>query len=73
MKKEEFRNNTNIFQETLNELKSCQREKEQILQRIEILRANNMLEANQDEIKQWMSKKLAHFEEVVAKLKQFKR
>ena len=47
MKKEEFRNNTNIFQETLNELKSCQREKERILQRIEILRANNMLEANQ--------------------------
>ena len=72
MKKEEFRNNTNIFQETLNELKSCQREKERILQRIEILRAN-MLEANQDEIKQWMSKNLAHFEEVVSKLKQFKR
>ena len=73
MKKEEFRNNTNIFLVTLNELKSCQREKERILQRIEILRANNMLEANQDEIKQWMSKNLAHFEEVVAKLKQFKR
>ncbi len=29
--------------------------------------------ANQDEIKQWMSKNLAHFEEVVSKLKQFKR
>lgn len=73
MTKEEFKDDSKRLNSLLVKLELCQKEKEQILNEIELLESNNMLSQRQEELRRRMTQNLTHFEEVVGKIKSLQK